>query len=391
MKYLLYLLIAVLSFCSCNILGQSKPIGEIPFTLNKNGTMMIQLSINHEKISNFILDTGASVTILDDDIAEFLKLKMQDKEFNSIGASGVSKSRNRTTGQQISITEKVQLKDIPISVTDLSHLGEVNGITGFDLFRNYVSKIDFDKQKITFYKKKGRPDTEGYLAVNFVETYCTPEVDISFTLKNGEVFSGKALFDTGNTASPLIVNSPYKSQQNLLSKFESLVTLESRGINSESQSVQGVIKSLKIGDFELGEMPISLSNTKEGVLSWEGYLGLLGLNYISKFNFIIDYHRKYIYLKPNSSFSTPFEFPLSGIKLKEKGNEIFIKSISKPSAAYEQGLRKGQKLISINGIKRESIDFYRQLLKNEGKEAKIIVKLENGELKSFLITLKRLI
>lgn len=381
----------MIGLCSCNIQGQSKQIGEIPFIIDEAGFIIIELKINQKSVSNFILDTGASGTVLDDDIATQLNLSFKDGEFRSTGSNGTVSNLKKTTEQKISITEKVVLKGIEFSVMDLSFLGEINGIIGFDLFRNFVSQINFDTSKIIFYKKKGKPNRDGYQAVKFVETYCTPEIDVSFSLENGETFNGKVLFDTGNLAYPLIINTPYKTKYNLPSKFKSLIPVEGRGIHSKSQSEKGIIKSLKLGKFELGEMTVSLSNAENGVLSREGYMGIIGLEYISKFNIIIDYHRKKIHLKPNNSFLNPFEFPLSGIGLEEENNEIIIKTVSKISDAYKQGLRKGQRLVSINGIEGRNRYFYKSLLKNKGEEVTIVVRLENEELKTVKIILKRII
>lgn len=388
MKRTQYLIVLIFGLLSCDVLGQSKPIGEVPFTINDDDLIIITLNINKEKISKFVVDTGASVTILDDDIATELNLTLEDRSFE---ASGVTNNGKTTTEQQISLSDKVVLKGIKLVVRDLSHLSDINGIIGFDLFRNFVSQIDFDKEIITFFKKKGKPNTDGYQAVDFVESYCTPEVEVTFSLDNGKSFSGKALFDTGNTASPLIISSPYKTEQDLKSNFNTLITTAGRGINSKTESEKGIIKSLKLGEYELGEMTAVLSNTDQGVLSWKGYLGLLGLEYISKFNFIIDYHRKKIYLKPNRSFSNSFNFPLSGIILEETKKGVMVRAVSKPSDAYNQGLRQGQQVISLNGIEGKTKVYYKNLLKKEGEEVTIVVKLANGELKTVSIILKRLI
>lgn len=393
MKKTHYLIILIIGLLSHDIHGQDKQIGEIPFTISGSGFIIVELHINKEKVSNFILDTGASVTVLDDDLATQMNLSLLDEEFKSTGANGVSENGKKTAKQEVIITDKVVLEGIELTIMDLSHIGigEINGIIGFDLFREFVSEINFDTKKVIFYEKKGKPKKDGYQAVKFVESFCTPEVNISFSLENGERFKGKALFDTGNTSTPLIINAPYKIKQDLLPKFKSLITYESKGINSASQSDKGVIASMKLGGYELGEMPVGLSNVEQGVLSWEGYLGIIGLEYISKFNVIIDYHRKKIYLKPNNSFSNSFEFPLSGIALKEENGETFIKSISRPSSAYDQGLRAGQKLISINGVEGRNKFFYANMLKTEGEEVTIVVQLENAELKTVKILLKRLI
>ena len=50
---------------SCSSFGQDKPLGQILFTINNNGHIIIILQINNEEISNFVLDTGASVPVID--------------------------------------------------------------------------------------------------------------------------------------------------------------------------------------------------------------------------------------------------------------------------------------------------------------------------------------
>ena len=118
MKKILYLVILLFGLFSCDTLGQSKPIGEIPFTINENGSMIIELHINNEKISNFVLDTGASVAVLDDDIATRLNLTFQEVKLESTGPNGVTNSSKKTAEQEISITDQVVLEDIKLSVTD---------------------------------------------------------------------------------------------------------------------------------------------------------------------------------------------------------------------------------------------------------------------------------
>ncbi|MGD1961642.1 MAG: retropepsin-like aspartic protease [Fulvivirga sp.] len=302
-----YLLVLLAALFSCNAIGKNKPIGKIPFSINENGLIQIELLINKKKVSKFILDTGASSTLIDDEMASELNLSLLEGTFESTWASSETHDGRKTEKQRITITEKVLLEGIELNVRDLSHLGDINGIIGFDLFIKYVTHTDFDTQTITFYERKGRPDTKGYKAVKFVESYCTPEVEVTFVLENGATFNGKVFFDTGNTAFPLIINATYKRENALPLAFKSLSRSESED-HSKAQMDVEIIQSLTLGGFELGEMPVALSNAEKGVLSWEGYLGLIGLEYINKFNVIIDYHRKKLFLKPNNSFSEDFLF-----------------------------------------------------------------------------------
>lgn len=391
--YFKIILISIISLLhSCNSFGQDKPIGQIPFIINDDGHMTITLKINNADVSNFILDTGSSVTAIDKSIAEQLNLSLQEKGARITGTSGFNNDVKKTQKQHISLNDKIELKEIEMYVTNLSRLGKINGLIGFDLFKEYVTETNFDTKTIYFYKRKAKPDTQGYTAINFSESFCTPEVKISTSLANGESFSGKVLFDTGNVSTPFSFNSPFVRENILSTKFEKLISTDTRGISGVYKKTEtGVIPFIKIKKFKLSEIPVALSNAQEGMSSKEAYMGNLGLEYISKFNFILDYNRKKIYLKPNNSYRNTFNFPLSGIRLEKKEDGIFIRSISKPSIAAEKGLKVGQQLISINGIEDRDIQFYKKLLLNEGKEVSIVVKLENGKLKTVVILLERLI
>lgn len=376
---------------SCNFFGQDKPISQIPFTINNDGLMIISLQINNEEVSNFVLDTGASVTVIDKKIATQLDLTLHEEIYESTGVNGVVNRGIKTRKQRVSLKDKIVLEGIKLSVADLSRLGTINGLIGFDLFREYVTETNFDTKTISFYKRKGKPDTKGYTSIAFVESFCTPEINVSVSLSNNKSFSGKVLFDTGNVSTPLSFNTPFVNKHELSSKFEGLITSESRGIHSAFTTRRGTIPSIEIKKFKVLDIPVDLSNSKQGMSSKEDYMGNLGLKYISKFNFILDYNKKKIYLKPNKSYTDAFRFPLSGIGLETKENEIFIKSIAKPSMAYDKGLRAGQQLISINGIKGKEIQLYKDALLHEGEEVSIVVKLEDGTLKTVEILLARLI
>lgn len=386
----LYFLVFLLH--SSNSLAQDKSIGQIPFTINNDGLITISLKINNEDVSDFVLDTGASVTVIDKDLAAQLKLPLKDEVYQSIGTNGVQENRRMTQKQLVSLGDKIELRGLELMVIDLSHFGEINGLIGFDLFKEFVTETNFDTKTINFYKGKGKPDTKGYLAISFVESFCTPEIDVSVSFSNKQSFSGKVFFDTGAVSTPFTFSSPFVNKHNLSSKFESLITTESRGINnSKDKNSTGTISSIAIKKFELLEIPAALSNSKQGMLSKGGYMGNLGLEYISKFNFILDYNKKKIYLKPNKSFKNSFNFPMSGIALESTEKGIFIKSIAKPSMADKKGLKVGQQLISIDGVVGKDLRFYKAMLEKENKEVSLEVKLKDGTLTTIRILLTRLI
>ena len=88
---------------------------------------------------------------------------------------------------------------------------------------------------------------------------------------------------------------------------------------------------------------------------------------------ILDYSTSTLYLKPNKTYDVPFEFPLSGIKLKKSGENIIINSVEKSSSAYKNGIRKGDKLMSIGANSSGDIDIYRDLLKKENTKVLLTI------------------
>lgn len=87
-------------------LGQDKPIGEIPFTINENGLIMITVQINDQTISNFVLDTEASVTVVDENVVTRLNLPLREEVYQSTAANGVVEKGGKIKEQRISLTEK---------------------------------------------------------------------------------------------------------------------------------------------------------------------------------------------------------------------------------------------------------------------------------------------
>ena len=288
--------------------SQKSSLATIPFELNEKGLMIIKLRINKTTVSNFVLDTGASVAVIDDDVANQLGLKIKTEKAKITGANAINNQVKKTEGQEIIINQKVKLKKLELYVSDLSHLGNINGIIGFDLFKEYISETIFGTKNIHFYKQINSKNTIGYQSIDFVESYCTPEVMVTFSLANGTTFSGKALFDTGNLKSPLIINAVFNEENRLTEKLKADSLTTNRGvINTKAKYIATTIDTLTFGDFTFSKIPTSISQSKEGVLAWKSYLGLLGLELISKFDFILDYRSKKIYFRQNDNFEKAFK------------------------------------------------------------------------------------
>ena len=370
-------------------------IAEIPFGL-KNGLILLKVNINDNTEANtFIFDTGATSDLLDSATANKLGLKANYKE--DVSGAGGEKSYDIVLYQKLTLQNRIEIDSTHLVLTDLTKLRDAlekdfDGIIGYSLLKKYITKIDYESQKMLLYNKIQNVDTIGYRAIpfEFGNGIPIPQFDLSVTLNNGESFTGKILFDSGANLT-LLINTPYNEKNELSQKADKSLISEFENLHGESISEDIAIKSMNVGGYELGEMVIQIAHDKNGVSSYEDYLGILGAKIISRFNIILEYSSSTLYLKPNNKFSKSFEFPLSGIKLKKVDTRIIIDRIEKKSPAYKKGIRKGDKLISINKDSSGDIEIYTEILRKEGKKICMVIVNSEGTTKKIRIKLKRLL
>lgn len=371
-------------------------IAEIPFELIDDGLILLDVTINdNTEASTFLFDTGATSDLLDSTTANKLGLKANYKQ--DVSGTGGSKSYDIILNQKLTLQNKIEIDSTHLVLTDLTKLKDAlerkfDGIIGYSLLKKYITKIDYENKRILLYNKIENVNITGYKAVNFkFENGITiPQFDISVTLRNEESYTGKILFDSG-AGLTLLINTPYNEENKLSEKAGKSLISKSENLHGESISEDIAIKSMNIGGYQLNEMVVSIANDKNGVSSYENYLGLLGAKVISKFNIVLDYSSSTLYLKPNNTFSKSFEFPLSGIGLKKVDETIVIDRIEKTSSAYKKGIRKEDKLISVNKDSSGDIIAFRELLKKEGNNISLTIINSEGETKKIKIKLKRLL
>lgn len=387
-------LVSFLAFAQCILLNAQ--IATIPFEIQDNGHIYIKVKVNNSsEVLNFVFDTGATADVLDKEIAKKLSIKATYKQ--SIQGTGGSKSYDIATNQQLFLPDNIVLRNTNLVFTDLSRFHDSSddsftGIIGYSLLRRYITKMDYQNKQLVLYEKIIDVDINNYFKIpfRFDRGIPIPQFDISIQLKNGETFTGKILFDSG-AGLTLSINTPFKKNNNIDKKISKSIISKSESLSKASISEKVAISSLTIGRFTFKDLTIKISNEEQGVSAYEGYLGILGAQIIKRFNVVLDYNTKTLYLKPNSYYPKEFEFPLSGIRLKKKNGVIVIDTVSETSPAYKAGLRNGDKIVSGNGKKSNLLKYFQDLFKNEGNTVTLEVKTSSGKLKSCTFKLKRLL
>ncbi|WP_299431844.1 aspartyl protease family protein [uncultured Aquimarina sp.] len=365
----------------------------IPF--EEDQLVFIKVQVNDtEEVLDFVFDTGASTGVLDSAVAEELGIKSNYSQAAQ-GANG-SETYNIALNQTIRIGS-LALNNSNLVLVDLQKLSErsgrkIEGIIGYDILKRYSTRFDFNKNTITLYNKDEEiTGLEDYIQIPLkFDGIPIPQVDLTFTLRDGTTHTGNFLFDSGANMT-LLFNTPYALKNDLKSKSGKTVIGKARGLNKSTTYTKGTIEKLRFNGFEFTDLPIDISEGEEGVSGSSKYTGILGAQIINRFDMVLDYESKLLYVKPNSKFDISFDFPMSGLGIEKVDDKILVSYVLKNSEAYQKGIREGDELIAVDNYDGGELSIWRKYLKKEKKEVKIKVKNTSGKINQVVILLKRLI
>ena len=373
---------------------RGKVVTKISF-LNKSGVIVVPVQINDFKILNLILDTGMSgavVVLFHKESIE--ELKLENGQIALLGGAGGEKQKQGYlfTDAKVNLAD-IEMKnqtivvfDEPRETSDWSW----DGVIGKSLFDKYVTEIDYENSTLTFYE----PEDFGINSVAPVPI----NLDHGFPVVETEIVIGtdnknqiKSVVDIGHRSTFLIKQD---STKNILPPSFTIDAMAGRGIQGEVLSKIGRISELNIRQFSFKNIPISFLDENEnmGVPSSiaEGNIGNLVLN---RFKLVLDYPRKQIFLIPNKNIGEQFEVNMAGLMIEQDNNGVgLVRYVIKDSPASENGIQKGDKIISLNGkdIREYNSREVYNLFIQEGERIKITVE-RNGVKHIMVVKLRKLI
>lgn len=296
----------------------------IPFQFINN-LIFVPLNINGVDLT-FLLDSGVNETIL-------FSLDNKEINFNNIEKikfSGLGENKNieglRSDNNIVSIGKDFKdLKHTVFIILDesinfSSHVGiSVNGIIGYQFFKDHPVEIDFISKKITVFndlklmEKRKKKFDEFPMSVEGNKPYMTSQIEIT-----DEKVNSKMLLDLGN--SDAIWLFP-KLIENFVYNRPNIEDYLGQGFNGSIFGKRSIIHQLAIGNFTfekpLTAMPDEFSIQHLKIVA--DRKGSIGSEILRRFNVIFDYPRNKIYLQKNRNYSNAFLFNKSGLDIQHDG------------------------------------------------------------------------
>lgn len=380
---------------------------ELPIIVSNN-LVIIPLSINNGPPVNFLLDTGVKTNILfSKTFGNYIGLNYTRK-LDLVGADGqviltasVSPNNYIDMGPLEGIFQTLLVLDEDFMELEQVIGIPVFGVIGYEFFKYNPIKIDYDRQKITFYANdmmKRKPF--GFKKVNIKLDNSKPYISGKIKQTSNSELEGKLLIDIGANHG-LLLNRETTDQ--ILLPKEHLQSDLGRSLGGDLFGFVGRTFLLDINGIKFKDVITSFPEETEFsyVIRESGRQGSIGSEILGRMTLILDYNREKMYIKRGETFSVPFEFDMSGITprlLPVDEKTIYVTQIREGSPAYEAGIRVKDEFFDINNIPIafwELPDLIKLFRSEEGKEIKITMKRfldenpENFELKEYRFKLKR--
>ncbi len=338
---------------------------------------------------NFVLDTGSGGISLDSSTAEYFKLVKVPSDKTIRGIAGM---------RQVSFIYNQQLHLPGLTVDSLNfHINDyeiltnvygerIDGIIGYSVLNRYIVKLDYDSSIISFYSKGYmRYPKGGYLLRPLISTLPVQTARV----RDDASITSRFLFDMGAGLCLMLTNDFVKDSA-LMHKKRKYFVKEAEGLGGKVDMLTSVVREFRLGPYRFRNVPVYIFDDTYNVTSYPFLGGILGNDLLRRFNVILNYGRRDIYITPNSHFNDLFDYAYSGIELYSLDGLIVIGDVAKGSPAEKAGLIEGDIVVGINRTFDQNLSHYKSALQVAGERVKIVVR-RFGELLDFEFKVKSIL
>jgi hypothetical protein len=265
---------------------------EIP-TERASNVFFAKVTINGTGPFWFTVDTGATLTVIDPEIASRLGLRVEDAgQRPNVGVGASLTAMGTTRGVTIRVEGAEPFTPDPLYVVPvranadlLGH--QIDGVLGTDFLRRSVVEFDYAAGRVTLhqpgfvYRGKGaalpiRVDGNVLLA------------RASLSLPDGEKVDARLLLDTGSNTR-LSLNGPFVRRHRLVARFPSQRITASLGINGLVTSPIVEMRSVTFGTAVIDRPETALNQAFQGLSGSYSFDGMIGAELLRQFRVFIEY------------------------------------------------------------------------------------------------------
>lgn len=372
----------------------------IPFRL-ANNLMIIPIAINGSDSLHFIVDTGVKTPLITSlNAGDSLQFANARKiKIRGLGA-GEDLEALLSYGNLLAFTPHLTARnhDLLILMQDVFMLSKklgmyVNGIIGYDFFKDFIVEIDYETRRLTLHDPKHyRKKLRGYSLPIAIEEG-KPYIECYVRQINGKRVKVRLLIDTGASSA---ISLDVFSNADIAYPAQYIEAYLGQGLSGDIHGKLGRIEALEVGKYMLKDVTAAYPDSASlGMFAGSRQRnGQLGADVLKRFRVFMDYEGGKVYLKPNTFFKEPFNYNLSGMEVVTPipGLPLFtITEVSPRSPAAEAGLLPGDEILNINKRSAFSLrltDIMALFQSKPGRKINISVRRGNQTITTQLVLRK---
>lgn len=364
----------------------AKLIAKFPFKLLTGGIITLKARLsNFPDTLNFILDTGSGGISLDSATASYLKVQTTLSDRTIRGIAGVRRVYF-SYRQTLHMPDNLDVENLDFHINDYDVLtsayGEkIDGIIGLSFLARYIVAVDYDSLKISVYTKGSiKYPRGGFLLKPLINTIPI----LNANIRDNRPLTSRFYFDTG-AGMCLLLSADFVSDSNFIKPKRKWYATQAEGLGGKAPMKQGVIKQVQVGPFRFRNVPTYIFDDEYNVTAYPALAGLIGNDLLRRFNLIINYERKDIYMTPNSHYKEQFDYSYTGLGMYVVDGEIQVVDIMPESPAEQAGFKEGDVIMAVANNFSNNIQTYKNLMQTPGERLKVLVLRKEGPV---VLTLK---
>jgi hypothetical protein len=307
-------------------LGITAYNGAVPFRL-ENGLLYLAGSIGNSPQLSFVIDSGATATSLDPDVARAAGY--------SAGAGTQFVVARRTFPQQsFSLASTAYITGLSGHPTA--------GVVGQPQLLRYSLAVDFDRKQAALLSPEICPSSAARLPL--FNAGGLPFVEGTISLVGGGSATGLFLVDTAQPGPGVVLAAGFFAAHPGLALGPKL---ERPATKNTAAMTLIRLQELRLGSLTL-RMPIAEVESAGPGASNPRLAGVLGLEALSRFNFVLNQRYASLYIEPNQRTHAPFESDMSGLVLTATpDHRLAVAAVTPGSSAADAGVQAGDLLIRM--------------------------------------------
>lgn len=315
-----------------------------------NNHIYVRARLNNQGPFRFVVDTGWGTSSITPEVAKTLGLTIRGSQKTVGAGEGVAEvAFTKVASMQIG---NVHFRSQSLVVTSAfdgktrDAVGDFGGLIGYELFKRFVVKLDFDAGTMTLtlparFTYQGKGTTVPF------------KLSKTIPLVRGQVdgVEGEFIVDSGFPGALTTYNS-FNTKNRLIEKLKPrLQTITGWGIGGPVRAAVVRSKVFKLGDESINDLLLQLSLLTKGSQADTQLAGALGSELLKRFTVTFDYSRGLMFLERNKSFGHREVFDRSGMYLSKRSNWFEVMDVVEGGPADRARIRLADRIVSIDGRK----------------------------------------